>query len=177
MKLNKMKLGLMLLVSLITINVASANPGYYVAVTPISSTVNPGGTATYSVTLSTMDTLTIAEFAELSVIDPNGNPVSWTTTFNENTFLIGPHPAEKTVTLEVSVPPGTPVGEYHMKVKGDGYLPDFDDPTIPDKYLGSMESSDFPITVSVTSIPEFPSVAVPMVAILGIIAIIGRRKE
>lgn len=178
MKLNVMKLGLLLLVSLITINTASANPGYNVAVTPISSTVSPGGgTTTYSVTLSTMDTLDIEEFAELSVIDLNGNPISWDTTFSENTFLIGPHPVEKTVNLEVKVPEGTPVGEYHLKVKGDGYLPDFNDPNIPDKYLGSMESSDFPITVSVTQIPEFPSVAVPVVAVLGLVAIIGRRKE
>ncbi len=77
MKSNKVKFGLLLLVSLITINTASANPGFNVVVTPISSVVNPGGTATYLVTVTAIDTLTVEEFVDLSVIDLAGNPISW----------------------------------------------------------------------------------------------------
>lgn len=176
MKSNKMRFGLLLLVSLLTINVASANPGFTVAVTPISSTVSPGGTATYSVTLTAMDTLDTQEFAKLSVIDLEGNPISWTTTFSENSFLIGPYPSEKTITLAVDIPPETLVGQYNLKVLGDGYFPDDSDPTTPDTSW-TVESSDFPLTVSVTQIPEFPTIAVPLISALGIVFLVSRRKE
>lgn len=177
MRSNKMKIGLLLLVSLITINTASANPGFYVDVKTGSSTVNPGGTATYVVTLTAMSTLTEDEFTDLSVIDSHGDPISWTTRFSENLFLIGPSSTEKTVTLEVNVPPGTPVGDYLLKVKGDGYLPDLEDPTKPDMFLGSIESSEFPIIVTVTEIPEFPTIALPLISALGIVLLVSRRKE
>jgi hypothetical protein len=172
-----MKIGLILLMGLLTINTASANPGFYVNVETGTSTVNPGGTAIYTVTLTAMDTLTMEEFADLSVTDSDGNPVSWTTEFSENLFLIGPYPSEKTVALEVTVPPGTSAGEYQLKVLGEGYLPDFDDPTIPAKFLGSMESSNFPITVTVTAIPEFPTIVMPVISALGIVFLVSRRKE
>ncbi|AKB28436.1 hypothetical protein MSSIT_1717 [Methanosarcina siciliae T4/M] len=177
MRSNKMKIGLVLLLSLLTINTASANPGFNVDVETTSSTVGPGGTVTYAVTLTAMDSLTVDEFADLSVIDSAGNPVSWTTEFGDNLFLIGPGSPEKTVTLEVTVPEGTPAGEYQMKVLGEGYLPDLYDPTIPDEFLGSIESSDFPITVTVTQIPEFPTIAVPVISALGIVFLASRRKE
>lgn len=172
MRSNKMKIGLVLLLSLLTINTASANPGFNVDVETVSSTVGPGGTATYLVTLTAIDSLDVEEFADLSVTvtDPDGNPVSWATTFSDNLFLIGPYPSEKTVTLEVTVPEGTPAGEYQLKVLGEGYLPDLDD-------LGVIESSDFPITVTVTQIPEFPTIALPVISALGIVFLASRRKE
>jgi|GEM_PF-2815937 len=175
MKSNKIKLSLLLLVSMITINTASANPGFNVVVTPISSVVNPGGTATFSVTVTAIDTLDIEEFVDLSVVDSGGNPISWTTTFSENSFKIGPYPSEKTVTLEIIVPPGTLAGEYLHKVKGDGFLPDPLDPTQPDRFLGSVESSEFPIMVSVTAIPEFTTIALPVISALGMMLLMSRR--
>lgn len=180
MKSNKMKLSLLLLVSLLTINVASANPGFNVDVTqPTPSPVNPGGTATYSLTITAMDTLDVEELAELSisVTDPHGNPVTWTPMFSENLFIIGPNSPAKTVTLQVTVPPGTQVGEYLLTVKGNGYLPDGSNPPQPDRFLGSIESSEFPLTVSVTQIPEFPTIAMPLISALGIVFLVSRRKE
>ncbi|AKB36018.1 hypothetical protein MSSAC_1428 [Methanosarcina siciliae C2J] len=179
MRSNKMKIGLVLLLSLLTINTASANPGFNVDVETTSSTVGPGGTVTYAVTLTAMTALDVEEFADLSVTvtDPDGNPVSWTTTFSDNLFLIGPYPSEKTVTLEVTVPEGTPAGEYQIKILGEGYLPDFIDPTIPDEFLGSIESSEFPITVTVTQIPEFPTIALPAISALGIVFLASRKRE
>lgn len=181
MKSIKIKFGLLLLVSLITINIASANPGFNVVVTPMTNMVTPGGTATFSLTLTAMDTLTVEEFADLSVIDSSGNPIGWVTTFGNDNFLIGPYGtanAEKTVSLAIDVPAGTTVGDYILKVKGDGYLPDYTvDPPIQDTLLGSIESSEFPITVTVTAIPEFPTIAMPIISVLGLVFLISRRKE
>lgn len=171
-----MKIGLVLLVSLIAINTASANPGFNVVVTPISSTVNPGGTAIYEVTLTAMDILTVEEFANLSVIDLDENPVNWNTEFSDYLFLIGPNKPKRTITLKVNVPDGTPAEEYNLKVKGDGYLPNLSDPTQPDELLGSIESSEFLITVTVTAIPEFPTIAMPIISALGIVFLVSRRK-
>lgn len=176
MKLNIMRFSLLLLVSLITMSTASANPGFNVYVTPISGAVNPGGVASYSVDLTAMDSLDVEEFAKLSVIDEAGNPVTWDPRFSENSFIIGPYPSEKTVTLELDVPPGTPVGEYTLKVKGDGYLPDPDNPSQPDELLGSIESGEFKIKVTVTAIPEFPTIALPAISALGIVFMMSRRK-
>lgn len=174
---NKIRIGLVLLLGLLTINTASANPGFYVDVETVSSTVGPGGTATYIVTLTAMDSLTEDEFADLSVIDLSGNPISWTTEFGDNLFLIGPSSPEKTITLEVTVPEGTPEGEYKMKVLGEGYLPTTSDPPKPDRFLGAMESSEFPITVTVTQIPEFPTIALPVISALGIVFLASRKRE
>ncbi|MCK4458401.1 MAG: PEF-CTERM sorting domain-containing protein [Methanosarcinales archaeon] len=170
MRSNNMKIGLILLVSLIAIGTASANPGFNVVVTPTADTVMPGETATYSVTVIAIDTLTVEEFVELSVIDLDDNPISWDTRFSENLFIISPHQPEKTVTLEIDVPPGTPVGDYLQKVRGDAYLPGME-------WLGSIESSEFPITVTVTEIPEFSTIAVPVVAVIGLLLLMRRRKE
>jgi len=177
MRHNNIKIGLLLLVSLIAIGTASANPGFNVVVTPTTDTVMPGETATYSVEVIPITALTEAEFVDLSVIDLDGNPISWDTRFSENLFIIGPHPLGKTVTLEIDVPSGTPVGDYLQKVKGEGYLPDMFDPTVPDTFLGVVESSDFPITVTVTDIPEFSTIAVPVVAVIGLLLLMRRKKE
>jgi len=177
MRSNNMKIGLLLIVSLIAIGTASANPGFNVVVTPTTDTVMPGETARYSVTVIAITTLTEEEFVDLSVIDLFGNPISWDTRFSENLFTIGPYPSEKTVTLEIDVPPGTPVGEYLQKVKGGGYLPDPLDPTQPDIFLGEIESSEFPITVTVTEIPEFSTIAVPVVAVIGLLLLMRRKKQ
>jgi uncharacterized membrane protein len=178
MKLNRLKLGLLLLVSLVTINIASAHPGFTIDVKPISSTVNTGGgTAIYSVTTTAIAGLSQDEFADLSVtiVDPNGNPVNWDTTFSENSLVIGPNSPETTVTMQVQVPPGTSVGDYLLTVNGNGYLPDPSDPTKPDT-TWIVESSNFPLTVSVTSIPEFPTIALPVISVLGLVFMVSRRK-
>lgn len=178
MRSNKIKIGLVLLLGLLTINTASANPGFTVNVDPVSSTVGPGETATYSVDIKAIEGLDVDEFAVLSisVTDPNGNPVIWTPIFSENSFIIGPDSPEKTVALEVSVPSGTPLGEYILTVRGDGHFPDDSDPTTPDTSW-SVESSEFPLTVSVTQIPEFPTIALPVISALGIVFLASRRKE
>ncbi len=177
MRQNKIKIFLLLFAGMITISTAGANPGFNVVVSPIASTVMPGEIAKYSVTISAIDTLKEEEFVDLSVVDLAGNQISWNTRFSENRFKIGPYPSEKIVTLEIDVPAGTPVGEYLQKIKGEGYLPDLIDPTQPDTILGVIESSEFPITVSVTQIPEFPTMALPIVSALGIMLLMSRRKK
>lgn len=181
MKNNMVKLALLVFTIFISTSLASANPGFNIAVTPVTDEVASGGTATFSVTLTAMDSLTIEEFADLSVTDSSGNPISWITTFGNDNFLIGPYgspDAEKTVTLAIDVPAGTTVGDYILKVKGDGYSPDYSvDPPVPDTFLGSLESSEFPITVTVTAIPEFPTIAMPIISALGIMLLMSRRKD
>jgi len=181
MKNNIVKLALLVFTIFISTGIASANPGFNIAVTPVTDEVASGGTATFSVTLTAMDSLTIEEFADLSVTDSTGTPISWVTTFGDGNFLIGPYGspnADKTVTLAIDVPAGTTAGDYILKVKGDGYSPDYSvTPSVPDTLLGSIESSEFPITVTVTAIPEFPTVALPIISVLGLVFLMSRRKE
>lgn len=181
MKNNIVKLSLIVFTIFISTGLASANPGFNIAVTPVTDEVASGGTATFSVTLTAIDTLDVEEFADLSVTDSAGNPIIWVNRFGDDIFLIGPYGsanAEKTVTLEIDVPAGTTAGDYILKVKGDGYLPDLYDPTIPDTtLLGVVESSEFPITVTVTAIPEFPTIAMPIISVLGLVFLMSRRKE
>jgi len=49
---------------------------------------------------------------------------------------------------------------------------------IPDDVTYNTTSKDVTINVlNQTHVPEFPSVALPMVAVLGLVAIVGRKKE
>jgi hypothetical protein len=180
-KNNMVKLALLIFTIFISTGLSSANPGFNIAVTPVTDEVASGGTATFSVTLTAIDTLDVEEFADLSVTDSSGTTISWVTTFGNDNFLIGPYgspDAEKTVTLAIDVPSGTTVGDYILKVKGDGYLPDYSvSPPVPDTFLGSLESSEFPITVIVTAIPEFPTVALPVISVLGLFFLMSRRKD
>ncbi len=169
----KLKLFLIFLAGIITINAASA--GFEIGITSSANSVPPGGTAIFGLAIDPLSTLTETEYVELLLTDANDNPVNWDNRFSKNMFPVGPYPAGDTANLEIDVPPGTPGGIYYLKIKGNGYLPDFNDPARPDLSFVA-EDAVIPIYVDV-QIPEFPTIAMPIISALGIVFLMSRRKD
>lgn len=172
----------LIVISLMTIGVTSANPGFNIYVDPINVLAAPGETAEYSVTVFPIDTLTDPEFVEFMVVDNSGNMIGWNTLFSENLFLISypTYPNGKTVNLRITVPQGTREGSYYLKVRGEGYLPDGNIPPNPDRDLGYLESSEFPIIVSAgppAPVPELNTAMLTTTGIFGILLISRRYKK
>ncbi len=168
----KLKFFLIILASIITINTASA--GFEIGITSSINSVPPGGTAIFELAIDPLSTLTETEYVELIVTDADDNPVSWDNRFNKNMFPVGPFPTGDTANLEVDVPPGTPAGVYYLKIKGNGYLQDLNNPSQPDLTFVA-EDAVIPIYVDV-QIPEFPTIALPIISALGVVFLMSRRK-
>lgn len=172
MILNKLKTFLLFFVVILTINTATA--GFNIDVTSSDNSVSPGGTARYAVAINPIESLDITEYVNIMVNDSSGNPISWDNRFSKNMFPIGPYvdgiTDGDTVNLEIDVPAGTPAGVYYMKITGNGYYDNFIDPDF------IAESDEIPIYVDV-QIPEFPTIAMPIISVLGLVFLMSRRKE
>jgi hypothetical protein len=173
MNIKKFKFFLIFLVGILTINTASA--GFEIGITSSANSVPPGGTAIFGVAVNPLTTLTETEYVELSVTDEDDNSLNWNHTFSNNMFPVGPYPAADTANLQIHVPPGTPGGVYYLKIKGNGYLPDPNDPNQPDLSF-IAEDAVIPIYVDV-QIPEFPTMAMPIISVLGLVFLMSRRKK
>lgn len=143
---------------------ASANPGIVVTVDPRESSITQGTSDILSVRVESITNM--EELVVLSIVDPR---TGWIYTFSENSFVILPGQIID-LDLEVIVPQAEKVDSYQHLVRGDAYLPNWE-------FLGSIESSPFYIIINVIGIPEFPTVAVPVIAALGLMLVMTRRKE
>lgn len=142
---------------------ASAHPGIYITVDPIQDTVNAGEIAKYTVTVHTTPDVTDIENVNLFIDSPLPG---WDYIFTPNDFDIGPDPDTKTSTLEVHVPSGTLPATYTKKIMAStiyGGIPDF-------------ETADIETHVNVTGIPEFPTVAFPVISVIGLMLLFQRKK-
>jgi len=165
-KLNR--LIIVLLVSLSTVAIVSADP-LYVDVIPIDNQVLPGETATYVVNLTNggdkTETLT-----DLYAVNGPGDFIY---VFSEITGDVLPF-SSKLVDLAVTVPTGKPEGTYSFDINatwnktlgGFGPIPSY---TISGKgnYLGVILDVE---------IPEFSTIALPIISVLGIMFLMTRRK-
>ncbi len=140
---------------------ASATPGITVDVTPVNPQVVPPGTATYSVAVVSSSTET--EKVTLSIVNPRAD---WTYSFSENDFLL-PAGGTKTVELSITVPAGTPNGDYFHDVRGFAVVPGFE---------GIFDEDTTFTNVLTTAIPEFPTIALPIISALGLMFLMSRRK-
>ncbi len=143
----------------------SAAPGITIDVTPINPQVVPIGTATYSVTVTSSSTET--EIVNLSIVNPRAG---WTYSFSENDFELTPAGtpgATKTVELSITVPAGTPNGDYLHDVRGFAVVPG---------YEGVFDEETFFLNVLTVAIPEFPTIALPIISALGVVFLMSRRK-
>lgn len=158
------KYGIILLIAfLLNVLVAQADPGIVVSVDAIVNTVAPGGTATYKVRVQSItDEL---EHIVLSIDNPR---VGWTYTFSQSEFDLDPG-ATVEVDLSITVPVGTSIGTYYHDVKGDAYLPGFE-------FLGSVETSTY-TNVETIAIPEYPTIALPVMIVLGLVFGVSRIKN
>lgn len=146
-----------------SIGLVSADPGIVVYVTPISDTVAQGGTATYTVNVSsiTTDSETI-----VLLID---NPTSgWGFDFDPNNYIIDPDSSVYS-DLDITVPSDAAVGEYYHTVNATAYTPDLE-------FLGVVQFAVF-TNVLTTVIPEFTTIAIPVAAIFGLFVLIRGRKQ
>lgn len=145
---------------------ASANPGITVDVTPVNPQVVPPGTASYSVTVTSSSTET--EKVTLSIVNPKDG---WSYSFGENDFELPPAGtpgSTKTVELSITVPAGTVNGDYFHDLKGFAVVPGFE---------GVFDEETFFLNVLTLAIPEFPTIALPVVTAIGMLFIMSKRKK
>lgn len=135
--------------------------------------VSPGETVNYTLIVSleeTIDETVFYPITEEFSIDPTRD--GWIYSFSkDNVILDNISRTTNTSVLQIKVPSDASAGLYSHTVYATGY-------DSLSALIGIPVEVDFyVINTGVNNIPEFPSVAVPMVAILGIVAFIGRRKE
>jgi len=134
----------------------------------------PGATVSYNLVVAleepideTVDYPITEEFS----IDPIRE--GWTYSFSKDSVILDNLTrTTNTSVLEITVPLNATIGEtYSHTVNATGY------DSFGIEYGIPLELDVFVVNTDVNNIPEFPTVALPMVAILGLVAIIGRRKE
>jgi hypothetical protein len=178
MKQNIMRLILLVLIGLMTVN--TVNAGILLEVTPVVNVVPPGGTAIFNVTVIKDDPAPgyedydSLEILNLSVVDLAENPISWTTIFTPNLFQMGPYPYDmtKTSTLKLVVPdPFTQAVE--LQIKGEGFYETGPGSGVPDtEYVASFDI--FPI--SVYPVPELSTTILTSAGLLGLVFVSRKYK-
>jgi len=157
--------------------IADPDPGIVVSIEVIDQIT--GGTdlsAEYKVKIQSITTadeeanLTIrpATSAELM---PGEQPadISWFDwTYKEFDLPAG---ATKEYPLYANLPVGVSAGNYRFVAEGKAIIPTM--PWLPDEFSASKEI----IVTTEETIPEFPTIAIPVAAILGLLLLIRRRKQ
>ena len=151
------KILLVVLAVLATSIAVKAEPGLLLDVTPVVDKVLPGETASYKVTVTSY--VNSEENVHLSITNPI---TGWTYSFSENDFDL-PAFENKTVDMYITVAPDASPGEYYHDVKAEG------------KVFGITVEETIYTDVLTTVIPEFPTIAVPVLIAFGIVFLMRRR--
>ncbi|KKG15007.1 hypothetical protein EO98_16710 [Methanosarcina sp. 2.H.T.1A.6] len=135
--------------------------------------VQPGQSISYIATVSD-DELIEPEDVQFSINrtnqEPNWNP-DWNYKFNPSKVRLESQTESKSSILTFDVPEGTTPGVYYHTIQINASS-DFEQSVgIKGRITVNV------INTNVNNIPEFPSIALPAVAVLGLVAIIGRKKE
>lgn len=140
-------------------------------VTPVSDNiVEPGGTVYYYVNLSTTTDLGGNQTEYLS-IRTDTKQSGWSYLFDPEKLILKNAGDSKTSILAITVPDTATEKTYYHVVVADGYLEIADNITI------QVEHDESGINPDVNNIPEFPSIALPVAAVLGLVFAFGRKKE
>ena len=133
----------------------------------------PGGSVEYTITVG--DTglvsnagLPIDERFDFSAYPENVLSPDWSYNFKPQ-YIIVPSSGSSSTVLTIGVPLGTEAGTYQHHIVMQGSI---DDPELAEFADLTME-----VVQTDVSIPEFPTVAVPVLAVLGLVTIFGRRKS
>ena len=156
------RLVLVLLVTLSTVAMVSADP-LTVDVIPIDNQVLSGETATYKVNLTNGGSVT----ETLTDLYTSNGPGDFTYVFSETNGVVPAH-MTKEVDLSVTVPTGKPQGTYTFDVDAGWQKP-----------LGPFTTTGTGNYLGVTldvEIPEFSTIAVPVV-VIGLLLLMRRRKK
>lgn len=146
---------------LILLSVGIASAGIVVNVEPGSLDAVRGETVVYEIKTDSISD--IDEHVVLSV----RNPVpGWGYVFDTPAFDIAPG-ASFTTNLHVKVPATESPGTYSSDVLGTASAPGFEDFVTGDSFF---------TFITTVSIPEFTSIAIPVISVIGLVFIFGRNK-
>jgi len=151
--------GIVFVLALVTASVVEAGPGITLDITPINDKVLSGETASYEVNVTSQ--VNWDETVHLSIT----NPISgWNYTFSENDFNLSAYES-KIVDMFITVASDASPGDYYHDVKAEG------------KVSGITIEETVYTNVLTTVIPEFSTIAIPVVAILVLMFLFNRRKH
>lgn len=152
-----------ILIMLCTITSASADP-LTVDVISVDNSTLAGGVATYKVNLINGGTTT----ETLTDLYASDGPSDFYYVFSETTGAVLSDET-KQVDLTVTVPAGKPPGTYTFDVSADWSKP-----------LGPFTISDTSNYLDVVlnvEVPEFPTIALPVLSVIGLLMVFERRKR
>jgi len=172
--ITKTKIILVLLatLSLFPYTVAAA-PGIDVTTTPSSIATTGGTTIDYQVKITNLDDFYTKTITSLSITSAQPG---WTYTFDPD--LTGQTiPAGSgnslTTTLHVTAPAGTSPNIYSHQVTAEAQYEIF-----PGFYGTDSDPDNFNTQITATTpIPEFPTIALPLISVLGIMFLLGRKRR
>lgn len=147
----------------------------YNVVAPHGTNVVRGGTIDYMITVSDTG---MDEYFNFFTAPISG----WSHQFSPSVIFV-PNQGSESTTLTFTVPSTAELGTYDHRV----YIGGFDDPnnapdpsTLPNLDMnnpGNYIDLSMQVVQTNVQIPEFPTVAVPVAAILGLLLIFGRKKK
>lgn len=133
----------------------------------------PGSTVSYNLVVSLEDPIDVTvdyPITEEFSIDPMRE--GWSYFFSRDSVILDSSRTTDTVVLEITVPADATIGEtYSHTVIAKGY------DSFGREYGIPLDLDVFVINTDVTNVPEFPSIALPAAAVLGLVAVFGRKKE
>jgi|SRR5665647_2011072 len=138
-------------------------------VSPGTKVAHPGETVSYdlSASLTSDDDPAYYPMTEIFSID---QPIQyWTYSFSKNSVELNDLSTTNSSVLQITVPSNATSGTYTHSVNATCYDSEGIQVDVPTQIDVRVVNTD-------VQIPEFPSVALPVAAVLGIVAIFGRRK-
>lgn len=158
----KMKKYIIITLLLILLSVGVASAGIVVNVQPGSLDAIRGETVVYEIKTDSISD--IDEHVVLSIRDP---VPGWGYVFDTRAFDLAPG-ASLITNLHVQVPATESPGTYSSDVLGTASAPGFDDFVTGDSFFTFITN---------VSIPEFASIAMPVISVIGLVFIFGRNKR
>jgi hypothetical protein len=134
-------------------------------------TAHPGDIVNYTMTVTASnEDLDFAPITETFAV--NESVPGWLYSFSNDMVILDNSSKTNTSILSITVPTtATPGKTYRHAINATGQDSigrDYGIPTEVDVYV---------INTNVQQVPEFPSIALPVAAVLGLVAIFGRKKE
>ncbi|HJH29892.1 MAG TPA: PEF-CTERM sorting domain-containing protein [Methanosarcinaceae archaeon] len=161
-------------VAMLLTNISSA--AVELTVTPVDAiTVVQGETISYIATVTMTDSIFYPPLEEVFSIEDADKQLGWTYTFDSASVILVNVGDSNSSTLTITVPIDAPTGLYSHTVIATGYDQFGNIIGIPITF--PIEVDYYDINTDVTPIPEFPTIALPVISVLGIMLLMSRREE
>ena len=168
LRIRKAILGIFAVMLLANISSAAVE----LTVTPVDDiTVVQGEAISYVTTVTVTELIDFPPQSEVFSIEDADKQPDWTYTFDPASVTLVNVGDSGSSTLTITVPIDAPTGLYSHTVIATGY-------DAFGNMIGVPTEFDFyVINTDVTPVPEFPTVALPVVAVIGMLLLMRRRKE